>query len=58
MTNKRDFDSIELMETGCDAGNNWCGGADLNLLGDVDLVDFGLFVEEWLDYCPYNWPLK
>ena len=46
------------LETGCDAGNNWCGGADLNHLGDVDLLDFGLFVDEWLYYCPYNWPLK
>jgi hypothetical protein len=44
--------------TDCNAGNNWCGGADLNLLGDVDLIDFGLFVEEWLYWCPYNWPLK
>ena len=46
------------LETGCDAGNNWCGGADLDYLGDVDLIDFGLFVEEWLYYCPYDWPLK
>jgi hypothetical protein len=46
------------LETGCDAGNDFCGGADLNLLGDVDLIDFGLFVEEWLYYCPYDWPLK
>jgi len=46
------------LETGCDAGNDWCGGADLNYLGDVDLIDFGLFVEEWLYWCPYNWPLK
>jgi len=46
------------LETGCDAGNDWCGGADLDYLGDVDLVDFGLFVEEWLYYCPYDWPLR
>jgi len=46
------------LETGCDAGNDWCGGADLDQLGDVDLIDFGLFVEEWLYYCPYDWPLK
>jgi len=46
------------LETGCDAGNNFCGGADLNHLGDVDLIDFGLFVDEWLYYCPYGWPLK
>ncbi len=46
------------LEMDCNDLNDWCGGADLNLLGDVDLVDFGLFVEEWLYYCPYNWPLK
>jgi len=46
------------LESGCNVGNDWCGGADLNYLGDVDLVDFGLFVEEWLYYCPYGWPLK
>jgi hypothetical protein len=27
-------------------------------LGDVNSVDLALFVDEWLDYCPYNWPLK
>lgn len=46
------------LEPDCNAGNNWCGGADLNLLGDVDLIDFGLFVDEWLYYCPLGWPLK
>jgi len=46
------------LEAGCDAGNDWCGGADLDQLGDVDSVDFGLFVEEWLYWCPYDWPLK
>ena len=42
----------------CNEGNNWCDGADLNQLGDVDLIDFGLFVEEWLYYCPLDWQLK
>jgi hypothetical protein len=46
------------LEAPCDAGNDWCGGADLNQLGDVDGVDLGLFVDEWLNYCPYNWPLR
>ena len=46
------------LDTPCDAGNDWCGGADLDELGDVDGVDLGLFVDEWLNYCPYNWPLK
>jgi hypothetical protein len=46
------------LETPCDAGNDWCGGADLNQLGDVNEVDLSLFVYEWLDYCPYRWPLR
>ncbi len=46
------------LDTPCDAGNDWCGGADLDQLGDVDGTDLGLFVDEWLYWCPYNWPLK
>ncbi|UCF43351.1 MAG: hypothetical protein JSV99_12425 [Planctomycetota bacterium] len=44
--------------SGCDAGNDWCEGADLDQMGDVDGVDLGLFVQEWLYWCPYDWPLK
>ena len=32
--------------------------ADLDQLGDVDLLDLKLFVNEWLYYCPYDWPLR
>ena len=46
------------LATGCNAGNDWCGGADLDYLGDVDSVDLGLFVDEWLYYCPLDWPLR
>ncbi len=46
------------LDSGCNAGNDWCGGADLDQLGDVDGVDLGLFVQEWLYWCPYDWPLK
>lgn len=46
------------LETDCNEGNNWCSGADLNQLGDVNEVDLGLFVDEWLYYCPLDWPLK
>ncbi len=42
----------------CDEGNNFCDGADFEPDGDVDLVDLGLFVDEWLCYCPAGWPLK
>ncbi len=33
------------LSSGCNAGNDWCGGADLDQLGDVDGVDLGLFVQ-------------
>jgi hypothetical protein len=46
------------LDSGCDAGNDWCGGADMDELGDVDLADLKLFVNEWLYYCPYDWPLR
>ena len=31
---------------------------DLEQLGDVAGTDLGLFVDEWLYWCQYNWPLK
>jgi hypothetical protein len=34
------------------------GGADLDNLGDVDYYDLDLLADEWLDYCPYDWPLR
>ena len=32
--------------------------ADLYEDGTVDSLDLEKFVEEWLCYCPYDWPLK
>ena len=32
--------------------------ADLDGNGIVNLNDLKLFVNEWLCFCPYNWPLK
>lgn len=32
--------------------------ADLHEDNIVDLLDLKLFVDEWLYYCPYDWPLK
>lgn len=32
--------------------------ADLYEDNIVDLLDLKLFVDEWLYYCPYDWPLK
>lgn len=40
----------------CDAGNNWCGGADLDWSGDVTITDLNEVVYFWLDYCPVDWP--
>jgi hypothetical protein len=31
---------------------------DLDGDGDVDGADIGRFVDEWLYYRPYDWPLK
>ena len=40
----------------CDEGNNWCEGADLDYLGDVDLEDIKVLADYWLDTCPPDWP--
>ena len=42
----------------CDAVNNWCNGADLDQMDGVDWYDLGLFVDEWLHFCPSGWPLQ
>lgn len=46
------------LETGCNDQNDWCGGADLSHMDDVGLEDLRLFVDEWLNCCPVDWPLK
>ena len=40
----------------CNEMNNWCDGADMDQLGEVDWYDLGYFVDEWLCFCPYGWP--
>ncbi len=40
--------SVQWLETGCEESNNWCGGADLNHSGEVDLEDVAIFVHYWL----------
>lgn len=32
----------------CNAGNNWCAGADINQVGGVDLIDLGILMRYWL----------
>jgi hypothetical protein len=34
--------------TGCNSSNNFCGGADLNASGTVDLYDLDIFADNWL----------
>ena len=34
--------------TGCNSSNNFCGGADMDYSGTVDMEDFVMFAEEWL----------
>jgi len=50
--------SEHWLETNCSELNGWCGGADLDRLGDVDFVDLGLVFDEWLNPCPVNWSLR
>ena len=41
----------------CNAGNNWCGGADLNQSDTVNINDLTTLANEWLNICPVGWPL-
>ena len=38
------------------SGQGW--PADLADNNDVDFVDYSIFAEHWLDFCPESWPLK
>ena len=44
--------ALHWMENNCDEGNNWCGGADLNHIDDVDGYDLAVFCEYWLNTSP------
>jgi len=44
------------LDTPCDVGNNFCEGADLDYLGDVDLEDVKVLAYYWLSTCPPDWP--
>ena len=37
------------LETNCNSNNNWCGGADLNHVDDVNFDDFAEFASYWLN---------
>jgi len=40
--------SIHWMDNNCSEVNNWCGGADLNHINDVDFEDLAELAEHWL----------
>jgi len=44
--------------TPCHPRNNWCDGADLDRLGDVNMIDMRILSQQWLSACPEDWLLK
>ena len=42
----------------CSESNNWCGGADLNHINDVNIDDLTMLAGQWLNICPFAWPLE
>jgi hypothetical protein len=36
------------LESDCTSSNNFCGGADLNASGKVDMQDLEIFADNWL----------
>jgi len=51
--NAIDFDDLTTLMThwldsGCDEANQYCGGADIDRNGTVDLVDYSLLSNNWL----------
>ena len=49
-------DFARLAQHWLDTGSGLPG--DLDGDDDVDYEDMGRFVDEWLYYCPYGWPLR
>lgn len=42
----------------CSEANDWCSGADLNQMDDVNIDDLMILAGKWLEICPFAWPLK
>jgi hypothetical protein len=40
------------LETGCEVSNNWCSGADLDHIDDVDMKDLSELCQLWLADTP------
>jgi hypothetical protein len=49
--NMEDLDTFILrwLMGNCTSANNFCGGADINKTGTVNLVDFAILAENWLE---------
>jgi hypothetical protein len=43
----------EWMRTNCIPTNDFCGGADVDESGAVDIADFAILAEQWLETGPY-----
>jgi hypothetical protein len=46
------------LQGSCNTGNNWCSGADLDKLGNVNWTDLSILCGNWLAERPYDWPLQ
>ncbi len=44
------------LDSPCDAGNDWCRGADLDGSTDVGFSDVDELAYWWLAECPTDWP--
>jgi predicted outer membrane repeat protein len=49
--NDLDFFTSKWLNTNCDEGNDWCGGADFEPDGDVDFGDYAELAIHWLLGC-------
>ena len=45
-------DTIYVKEGAAGTGTDWCGGADFNTSGEVNLVDFAIISSHWLGGTP------
>jgi hypothetical protein len=46
------------LEVSCDAGNDYCGGANLDGENGVNIDDLTVLANEWLNFCPNGWQLQ
>ena len=49
--NNEDFNALaqQWLLTTCTEDNNYCGRADINTSGTVDIEDFAIFAQHWLE---------